>query len=127
MPGFKFHALPGFFVDYLEVQAQSPDRKVTTQPLLGLVDRAYHTDGPAGSVEKTPWRRFAALVDVLNDESPEDESYKVLYLTRHGMGFHNVMEAKVGTEAWDVSGQHADLMHISTCSSWQTQFLSLLR
>ena len=33
----------------------------------------------------------------------EGESYKVLFLGRHGQGWHNVAETKYGTKAWDVS------------------------
>jgi hypothetical protein len=32
----------------------------------------------------------------------EGESYKVLFLGRHGQGWHNVAETKYGTKAWDV-------------------------
>jgi broad specificity phosphatase PhoE len=31
-------------------------------------------------------------------------AFKVLFLGRHGEGWHNVAEAKYGTEAWDVCG-----------------------
>jgi hypothetical protein len=37
----------------------------------------------------------------------EGESYKVLFLGRHGQGWHNVAEAKYGTKAWDVCSSYS--------------------
>lgn len=49
------------------------------------------------------WPRFAEHVRTLNREAPEGVVYKVLYLTRHGIGYHNLKSVEVGVEAWDVS------------------------
>jgi len=38
----------------------------------------------------------------MNRESGDDVAYKVLFLGRHGQGYHNVAEEFYGTEAWDV-------------------------
>lgn len=48
------------------------------------------------------WQRFAKHVERLNRAAADGETYKVLFVTRHGQGYHNVMEAKVGTAAWEV-------------------------
>lgn len=37
----------------------------------------------------------------LASSAPQGTSYKVLFLGRHGQGWHNVAEAKYGTAAWD--------------------------
>lgn len=38
----------------------------------------------------------------MNDKAEPAVQYKVLYLGRHGEGFHNVAESWYGTDAWDV-------------------------
>jgi broad specificity phosphatase PhoE len=69
---------------------------------LGLINRGYPTDtffDPDGT--KTQWQRFEHYVRWLNSNSQDGETYKVLYLARHGEGWHNIQEAKVGTRLWD--------------------------
>ncbi|GMF66967.1 unnamed protein product [Aspergillus oryzae] len=102
---YKFKLLPEFFVNYHEIARQSPNSKVTTQPSLGLIDQPYSetTNTQPDAEPKKPWERFAAYIRELNTENPDRVTYKVLYLTRHGLGVHNVFEAKVGKEAWNVS------------------------
>lgn len=39
---------------------------------------------------------------MLNSRAERNVQYRVLYLGRHGEGFHNVAESWYGTEAWDV-------------------------
>lgn len=38
----------------------------------------------------------------MNRNSHPDVSYRLLFLGRHGEGYHNVAEDEYGTEAWDV-------------------------
>lgn len=52
---------------------------------------------------KTPWQRFEHYVKTLNGNAEEGTEYKVLYLGRHGQGYHNVAESRYGTKLWDVS------------------------
>ncbi|PCH39994.1 phosphoglycerate mutase-like protein [Wolfiporia cocos MD-104 SS10] len=47
------------------------------------------------------WSKFTTRIAELNGSAPSGTMYKVLFLGRHGQGFHNVAEAKYGTEAWD--------------------------
>lgn len=71
---------------------------------FGLIDQSYDSDAsfdPAGT--KTQWERFENEVAVLNADSSADERYAVLYLGRHGEGYHNVAESSYGTPAWNVS------------------------
>jgi hypothetical protein len=71
---------------------------------FGLIDRTYDTDAdfdPEG--RKTQWERFENVVRTLNDKADHHTQYKVLYMGRHGQGYHNVAESYYGTEAWDVS------------------------
>ncbi|OHF02361.1 phosphoglycerate mutase [Colletotrichum orchidophilum] len=103
----KFTILPEYFVDYYKAADESTNGKATTQPNLGLLNREFG-DAAAVAGEAKPWERFAAHVNRLNAESPDGVDYKVLYLTRHGLGFHNVQAAKVGTAEWDRYWSHLD-------------------
>ncbi|OLN86611.1 putative phosphoglycerate mutase-like protein 1 [Colletotrichum chlorophyti] len=104
---YKFTILPEYFVDYYQVADQSPGGKATTRPGLGLLDKPYSAD-VADDKGALPWERFTAQVNRLNAQSPEGVEYKVLYLTRHGLGFHNVQAAKVGTAEWDRYWSHLE-------------------
>ncbi|KAH9232169.1 hypothetical protein K456DRAFT_38320 [Colletotrichum gloeosporioides 23] len=98
----KFTILPEYFIDYHKIAEDSPGGKATTQAGLGLLDKVFGDSAQSqeGGNSK-PWDRFAAHVNRLNDESPDGVDYKVLYLTRHGLGYHNVQAAKVGTAEWN--------------------------
>lgn len=39
---------------------------------------------------------------MMNGESGDGVEYKLLFLGRHGQGYHNVAEEFYGTEMWDV-------------------------
>lgn len=49
------------------------------------------------------WQRFEHYIQNLNAAAPSGTSYKVLYLGRHGQGYHNVAESRYGTTLWEVS------------------------
>lgn len=67
---------------------------------FGLIERDYDTDQEE-DVEKSQWQRFEKYVRHVNGKSGDKESFKVLFLGRHGQGWHNVAETKYGTAAWD--------------------------
>lgn len=103
MAKWIFKAQPNVFVDIADLEDQYPEGKVTTQPNLGLIPgQAYPSDDPA-SPDQRDWVRLAAYVKWLNENSPENVAYKVLYLTRHGLGYHNKLHKDVGTVEWEVS------------------------
>lgn len=106
----KFQALSGYFVDLSEKAQHNSSFRAVTLPELGLIDRQYDDDenttaifGGKNGSSSGPWQRFRDHVDYLNEQSEESTSYKVLYITRHGLGFHNTYEADVGQDAWNVS------------------------
>lgn len=71
---------------------------------FGLIPRSYDSDAefdPDG--RRTQWERFEYQINKLNEESGPDTSYRLLFLGRHGEGYHNVAERRYGREAWDVS------------------------
>jgi hypothetical protein len=99
---WKFQAVDGIFANLKDISDQYPGGKVPTQPKLALIPRDYPTDSQQPD-DTRDWARFAAYVRSLNKEAPEDVRYKVLYLTRHGTGYHNQKSAEIGSELWDVS------------------------
>lgn len=96
-------------MDYVAAAALSPGSKLTTPTAFGLVNPTpgnYDAAPPPAAAQdidtsKTPWQRFESYVHGLNKSGPASVRYKIVFLTRHGIGYHNLMEAKVGTEAWD--------------------------
>jgi hypothetical protein len=105
---FKFQAMPGFFVDFTEETRDGAPFRATTLPLLGLVERNYEADSDSKAIygpgkDKKPWERFQDYVDYLNEQTATSTTYKVLYITRHGLAHHNTFESKVGRDAWNVS------------------------
>lgn len=73
---------------------------------FGLIDRKYPTDqhfDPAG--QKSQWERLEKWLSYLNSDCHKDESvqYKILFMGRHGEGWHNAAERFYGTPAWNVS------------------------
>lgn len=54
------------------------------------------------SAGKTQWQQFAQVVDSLNANAARGTFYKVLFMGRHGEGYHNAAESYYGTPAWNV-------------------------
>jgi broad specificity phosphatase PhoE len=67
---------------------------------LGLIPRSYPSDHdfPPNTQQ---WPRFIHYLMTLNADSAATISYRLLILSRHGEGFHNVAERFFGTEKWD--------------------------
>ncbi|KAK8107280.1 histidine phosphatase superfamily [Apiospora kogelbergensis] len=98
---FNFECLKGFFMTHPSMK-QDPAYALSTHADLGLIPQSYGTAiGSGEDSQLSPWQCFANHVERLNRNAKEGELYKVLYVGRHGQGFHNVMEAKVGTPAWE--------------------------
>jgi hypothetical protein len=51
---------------------------------------------------QTQWQRFHAQLQYLNAQAPAHVQYKLLFLGRHGQGWHNAAEDYYGTPAWNV-------------------------
>ncbi|KAL8801521.1 MAG: hypothetical protein Q9223_006856 [Gallowayella weberi] len=69
---------------------------------FGLINRIYDTDAtydPNG--QKTQWQRFENQVFRFNRASGRKVQYKVLFMGRHGEGYHNAAESYYGTPAWN--------------------------
>ncbi|KAE8150930.1 histidine phosphatase superfamily [Aspergillus avenaceus] len=107
---YKFENLPQYFINYSEFAKQNPGSQATTPPNLGLIDQEYSKSDnqELDKTSKRPWERFANHINQLNIQSPENVSYKVLYLTRHGFGVHNHYHKTVGSDAWNNYWSHLD-------------------
>ncbi|RFU35071.1 hypothetical protein B7463_g1270, partial [Scytalidium lignicola] len=103
---FKFQSVPGSFFDFTENAQRNPSFRAITLPGLGLIHRQYETDNLIRGPQKSTWERFAFYVEHLNTQNPGSTIYKVLYLTRHGLGYHNAFETKVGKTAWNDHWSH---------------------
>ncbi|KAJ5946489.1 Histidine phosphatase superfamily clade-1 [Penicillium verhagenii] len=69
---------------------------------FGLLNRTYLADQELKNANSlTQWERFYNQVEKLNDESHSDVEYKVLFLGRHGEGWHNAAQTYYGTPAWN--------------------------
>lgn len=98
---WKFQAQPEYFFDYVGAAQSDPGFRAPTLHLLGLDAQAV-TNKFGGDKSQRPWEVFASAVRRMNEEASDPVQYKVIYITRHGLGWHNVYEAEVGREAWNV-------------------------
>ncbi|KAI5457818.1 histidine phosphatase superfamily [Mariannaea sp. PMI_226] len=98
---WTFTTVPDAFVELAHLEPNYPEHKVTTQPHLGLIQGQKYPSDDLTTAGQRDWVRFAAYVKWLNENAPGNVTYKVLYLTRHGFGYHNKKHAEVGTEEWD--------------------------
>ncbi|KAK2594522.1 hypothetical protein QQS21_007741 [Conoideocrella luteorostrata] len=115
-----FRAVPGFFESHTEIAERCPGGRFITQTSLALLSRDYPSDSES-SEHKTDWQRFAGHVRALNRDASPSVSYKILYLTRHGFGYHNQKHAEVGTEAWD---SHWSLLNGDDTTTWFDSYLN---
>ncbi|KAF2877169.1 phosphoglycerate mutase family protein [Massariosphaeria phaeospora] len=68
---------------------------------FGLIARDYPSDAPHDKTKKTQWQRLAQHIKTLNKHAPKAERYALLFLGRHGEGYHNAAESYLGTPAWN--------------------------
>lgn len=68
---------------------------------FGLINRTYPSDASLHHGNPTQWQRFDHQLVRLNKEAPRGVQYKVLYVGRHGEGYHNAAESYYGTPAWN--------------------------
>ncbi|KAL8745571.1 MAG: hypothetical protein Q9190_002309 [Brigantiaea leucoxantha] len=96
----EYTTITGFFLQ--DDPATNASTFDYTAVNFGLIDRSYDTDSEYDpNHRKTQWQRFDHQVFRLNRQSGQHIQYKVLYMGRHGEGFHNVAESFYGTPAWN--------------------------
>lgn len=97
---FKFSAPSSYFIPSLpETEPPLFDPSTTN---FGLISQSYDSDSSLPNVQElTDWERFTHHVASLNSQASDHTSYHVLYLARHGQGYHNLAETYYGTQNWD--------------------------
>ncbi|KAG8898018.1 hypothetical protein FRC01_011066, partial [Tulasnella sp. 417] len=111
---FDFDQISSMFSlqDHFEHSSATPQRTTTYETVPGYfihddpaLDVHELTPPPArfGLIDSSPdyWTKFKAAVKKLNDEAGPSCSYKVVFIGRHGEGYHNAAEAFYGTKEWD--------------------------
>ncbi|PVH92590.1 phosphoglycerate mutase-like protein [Periconia macrospinosa] len=95
---YEFETLTGYFK---QSENSTDDANFDfIKEKFGLIERSYPMDADVEG-SRSQWQKFEHHIRRLNDQSAANESVKVLFLGRHGQGWHNVAESKYGTEAWD--------------------------
>ncbi|KAH6907483.1 phosphoglycerate mutase [Coprinopsis sp. MPI-PUGE-AT-0042] len=87
MGHYNFEILPHFFGHDLD-GAGEPLEAVPER--FGLLDES-----------EDRWIALRSKLAELNTEAGGSAAYKLVFLIRHGRGFHNVAEAKYGTKQWN--------------------------
>ncbi|EXJ90934.1 hypothetical protein A1O1_04041 [Capronia coronata CBS 617.96] len=94
----EYSTVAGYFLqDDNATNATTFDYTATN---FGLINQSYPTD-PANCAPLTQWQRFAMHVAALNAQAPRNVDYKLLFMGRHGEGWHNAAESFYGTPAWN--------------------------
>jgi broad specificity phosphatase PhoE len=90
-----------FFIRFLFPHNPILTNRTQRKENFGLIARTYGTESTLDEAAQQEWKSFERHVRHLDHQSKSGESYKVLFLGRHGQGWHNVAESKYGTKAWD--------------------------
>jgi broad specificity phosphatase PhoE len=98
---FRLQALPDYFAQSDETTNASEFSFLTRN--FGLLKRSYPSDSsyPTEKPNPTQWELFYHHLATLNADAPPSTSYRLLFLGRHGQGYHNVAESFYSTVAWD--------------------------
>ncbi|KAL7661397.1 putative phosphoglycerate mutase pmu1 [Aspergillus niger] len=96
----NYTTVTGYFLQDEDSTDASTFDYTTTN--FGLINRTYPSDNTHNHHQDlTQWERFYHYVLSLNHNSPSNVAYKVLFLGRHGEGYHNAAEDYYGTPAWN--------------------------
>ncbi|ETI26100.1 hypothetical protein G647_02877 [Cladophialophora carrionii CBS 160.54] len=98
---YDYSSVVGFFSQDLVRPVSG--RLEATEEDFDLIDQKYDTDNllPDNGKLLSQWERFAYKVKVMNERAPKGVTYRLLYLGRHGQGYHNVGIMFYGDAAWD--------------------------
>ncbi|KAK2836927.1 hypothetical protein FQN49_006584 [Arthroderma sp. PD_2] len=96
----EYSTVPGYFMQ--DDPATEPSTFDYAKSGFGLIDQVYDTDAAFDpNHDKSQWARFEHKVRSLNHNAASHIRFVVLFLGRHGQGYHNVAESFYGTTAWD--------------------------
>jgi len=96
----NYTIVPGLFLQ--DSNATNPTGFDFIATNFGLINRTYPSDSSCPDRKSsTQWQRLAHYISTLNKKAPRNERYSLLYLGRHGEGYHNAAETYFGTPAWN--------------------------
>ncbi|GAB7354009.1 hypothetical protein MBLNU459_g4600t1 [Dothideomycetes sp. NU459] len=95
---FQYSTVEGYFLQDLNSTVASTFDYTATN--FGLINQTYPT-GHNADASLTQWQRFNSLVLMLNQNAANDVLYKLLFIGRHGEGYHNAAQTFYGTPAWN--------------------------
>ncbi|KAF1829829.1 phosphoglycerate mutase-like protein [Decorospora gaudefroyi] len=82
--------------------ATDPSTFNFTASNFGLINRTYPSDSSCPDRQHTTqWQRLAHYISTLNKKALRNERYALLFMGRHGEGYHNAAESYFGTPAWN--------------------------
>ncbi|KAK2741741.1 hypothetical protein FQN55_008241 [Onygenales sp. PD_40] len=114
----EYSTVPGYF---LQDDPATDPAEFDYTSAFGLINQTYDTDCDFDpDNKKTQWQRFDHKLQSLNRHAPHTK-YKLLYMGRHGEGYHNVAEQFYGTELWDC---HWSLLDGNGTSNWADAHLT---
>lgn len=96
---FRFNAPSRYFLPSLSTTDPASFDPATTN--FGLISQPYPSDSTLDIINATDWQRFVHLLHTWNSAAAQGTTYKLLFLSRHGQGYHNLAESYYGTPAWD--------------------------
>lgn len=96
----SYSIVPGIFQQ--DSKATDASTFNFTASNFGLINRTYPGD-PSCPDHKhaTQWQRLTHYISSLNKKAMKSERYRLLFMGRHGEGFHNAAESYFGTPAWN--------------------------
>lgn len=98
----KLTNVPGFFAQ--DLPETDPKTFDYIKSNFGLLEEFPVECDELWEKDATPvprWDRFKHALAAMNRDASKHTSYRVLFLARHGQGFHNVAEVYYGTELWN--------------------------
>ncbi|KAJ9618942.1 putative phosphoglycerate mutase pmu1 [Taxawa tesnikishii (nom. ined.)] len=94
----QYSTVSGYFLQ--DINTTNASTFDYTAVNFGLINQTYPSDcGSGGNL--TQWERFARVLFSLNQEAPASTVYKLLFIGRHGEGYHNAAQTYYGTPAWN--------------------------
>lgn len=96
---YKYSTVTGYFLQ--DEPSTNPEKFDYSTTNLGLIDREYDTDVSVPRHSQSQWQRFTHKLRMLNQEASNGTRYILVYIARHGEGWHNRAVRKYGTKDWD--------------------------
>jgi broad specificity phosphatase PhoE len=111
----QYSTVPGYFLQDLNSTNATTFSYTATN--FGLINQTY----PGVDASLSQWQQFQQVVAQLNQAAARNVDYKLLFMGRHGEGYHNAAESYYGTPAWNC---YWSLLDGNTTSIWADAHLT---